>query len=76
MLAERLAVLKSKKEANNDEKINLILFGSWEKIPTFALPTEREREKSQVADVMEAENEKIETDENTLRRIRLKRTAV
>jgi hypothetical protein len=45
LLAEKLALLKGKKERNNDEKIKLILFGSWEKIPTFALPTERKGEK-------------------------------
>ncbi len=64
---------KGKKQRRKN-KINFI----WKlgKDSYLCTPNRKGKEKSQVADVMETGNEKIETDENTLRRIRLKRTAV
>ena len=62
------------KKQRRKNKINFI----WKlgKDSYLCTPNDEGKEKSQVADVTETENEKIETDENTLRRIRLKRTAV
>lgn len=66
---------KQKREKNN-KKIKFILFGSWEKISTFALPTERKGKKDQVADVITIIKTRLKQTKNKLRRIRLKRTEV
>ena len=61
-LVERPANWKAR-EKKNDEKIKFILFGSWEKISTFALPTEREGEKRSGGGCHYDYKNKIETDE-------------
>ena len=52
-----------RKEGRKKNKI--ILFGSSEKISTFALPTEREGKKNQVADVMAIRKTRLKRVENT-----------
>ena len=65
-----------KQERKSNEKIKFILFGSWKKISTFALPTEREGKKDQVADVITIIKTRLKQTKNKLRRIRLERTEV
>ena len=60
-LVLKTGILKGWREKKG-EKNKIILFGSSEKISTFALPTEREGKKNQVADVI-AIRKKIEADE-------------
>jgi len=74
-LVLKTGILKGWRE-KKDEKNKIILFGSSEKISTFALPTEREGKKNQVADVIAIRKTRLKQTKNKLRRIRLKRTEV
>jgi len=76
LLTERLADIEKQKGKKQGLKNKLNFIWKLGKDSYLCTPNRKEKEKSQVADVMETGNEKIETDENTLRRIRLKRTSV
>ncbi|OWK68705.1 hypothetical protein [Pedobacter sp. AJM] len=63
-------------ERKEGRKNKIILFGSSEKISTFALPTEREGKKESGGGCHDDYQTRLKQTKNKLRRIRLKRTEV